>query len=201
MRTALRIDALLRQPQPLHRPSAHQVLIHYLLRVRRLHMPVPNSIGINHHHRPVFALIQAAGFVHANFAAQPRGLRKLLKLGKQFALPIGCARRPRCIGGPDIMANKDVALKNWQAVFLLKYAGSINPRKPADSRLTAPPPKHLNPPTINPPNRKSITPLFLAFRPNFPQSPRAPPAQSAKMEPDYEHGQSTFAKRRHGGLH
>jgi len=123
MRAALGIDAILGQPQPFHRPSAHQVFLHNLFGVRRLHISVPDGLGINHHRWPVFALIQAAGFINADLAAKSGSLRKLLQLRKQLAFPIGSAGRAWCIGGAGVVANKNMAIKDWQAVFLLKGAG------------------------------------------------------------------------------
>jgi len=59
VRAALRIHATLCQPQPLHRPPRNQVFRHNLRRVFWPYFAVPNRIGINHHRRPVLALVQA----------------------------------------------------------------------------------------------------------------------------------------------
>jgi hypothetical protein len=75
MRTAFRIDALIRKPQPLYRPAAHKMLLHNLRRVRGLHVAVPDSFRVNNHRRPMLALIQTAGFVDADFAGETGGFR------------------------------------------------------------------------------------------------------------------------------
>ena len=119
MRATLGVDAPLSQSQPLDRTSADEVLLHDLGSIRGLHMAVPHSLRINHYGRPVFALVQAHGFIDAHRRAQPGGFRQLLQLGMEFAFSVGCAGRSRSIGGAGVVANKDVAFKRGQAVFLL----------------------------------------------------------------------------------
>src|ERR1700722_13305229 len=70
MRTALCVHTFVSKAEPLHRPSAHQVLLHNFFSVFRLHVPVPDGIGIHHHRGPVLALVQASGLVDAHFRAQ-----------------------------------------------------------------------------------------------------------------------------------
>ncbi len=117
MRTALRIQARIRNPQPLHRSSANQVLGHNLVRILRLHVSVPYRFGIHHNRRPMFALVQTARFVDAHTPAQPGVLRQLIQPRVQIAFSIGSAGRPRRIRRTGIQANKNVALERWQAVF------------------------------------------------------------------------------------
>jgi hypothetical protein len=118
MRAALRIDAPLSQPQPLDGPSAHQVLFHNRRRIRGLHVSVPHGLGINHHRRPVLALVQAEGFVDAHRGAQTGRLRQLLQLCVEIAFSIGSARWPGRIGRAGVVADKNMAFKCGQAVFL-----------------------------------------------------------------------------------
>jgi len=120
VRTAFGIHALLGQPQPLHRPPPNQVLIHNLRRILNSYMPVPHRLRIHHHRWPMFALVQAAGLVDPHRRAQPRRLGELIQLGVQFAFAIAGARWPWCIGGPGIVADKDVTFKCGQRVFLQK---------------------------------------------------------------------------------
>lgn len=114
MRARLRIDALIRQPQPFHRAAVDQVLFDDLRGIFRLHVPVPDRLRIHDHRRAMFALIEAAGLVDANRVPQARGLRKLLKLGVQLALSIRSARGPRRTLRADVVANKNVVFENWQ---------------------------------------------------------------------------------------
>jgi len=119
MRTALGVDALLSQSQPLNRTSTHQMLLHDLDCIRRLHMAIPHSLRVNHYGRPVFALVQAHGFIDAHRCAQTGGFRQLLQLRMELTFSVSRAGRPGSIGGAGVVANKDVTFKRGQAVFLL----------------------------------------------------------------------------------
>jgi hypothetical protein len=111
MRTAFGIQALLCHPQPLDRPSANQVFLDNGDRIFGLHAAVPNRIWINHDHRTMLALIQTPGLVDPHRRPQPGGLCELLQPCVQLTLSIHGARRPRSIGGPGVVANKNMALK------------------------------------------------------------------------------------------
>ncbi len=91
MRTALRIQALVCNAQPLHWPSAYQMLRHNLVGIFRLHIPIPDRLGIHHHRWTMLALIQAARLVDPYPAAQPGFFGQLIQPRMQFALSIGCA--------------------------------------------------------------------------------------------------------------
>jgi len=69
MRAALRIDALICQPKAFDRPASNEVLTHDLLGVFRLNVTVPDSFGINNHHRAVFALIQTARLINPDLSS------------------------------------------------------------------------------------------------------------------------------------
>lgn len=114
MWAALRVDALIRQPQPFHRAAVDQVLLNDLRGILGLHMPVPDSLRINDHRWAMLALVETARLVNANRVSQARSLRKLLELRVQLALPIRSARGPRRTFRPNIMANKNVVFENWQ---------------------------------------------------------------------------------------
>ena len=118
MRAALGVQALLGHAQPFHRPSADQVLGDNLRCVFGPHIAVPDCLRVNHHHGPMFALVQAAGFVDAHPAAQPGGLGQLLQLRVQIAFSIGGAGRPGRVRGACVVADKDVAFECGQAVIL-----------------------------------------------------------------------------------
>jgi hypothetical protein len=80
VRAAFGVQALVGHAQPLDRLAAHQVLLDDVRGIRGMHVAVPDRLGINHHHGPVFALVQAAGLVDAHRFAQARGPGKLLQL-------------------------------------------------------------------------------------------------------------------------
>jgi hypothetical protein len=132
MRAAFGIHARVGKAQPLHRPPAHQVLRHNLFRVLRLHVPVPNRIGIHHYRGPMLALVQAAGLVDAHLRAQPGLARKLLQARVQSARSVACARGSRRIGRASVVTDKDVSFKWGQAENLLSPINS----GAAHSRLT-----------------------------------------------------------------
>jgi hypothetical protein len=119
MRAALCVDALISQSQALDGPAAHQVLLHDLRGIRCLHMPIPYGFRVNHHRGPVLALVKAHRFIDAHRRAQSGGFRQLLQLSVKFAFSIGGAGRTGSIGGTGVVANKDMAFKRGQAVFLL----------------------------------------------------------------------------------
>ena len=118
MRASLGIDACIGQPQPLHRATVDQVLLHNLRGIFRLNMSVPDGLGIHDYRGPVLALVQAEGLVDAHAGAQASGLRQLLQLCVQFALSIGGARGPRSAFRTDIMADKNVVLEQGQVSLL-----------------------------------------------------------------------------------
>ncbi len=122
VRARLGVDALVGQPQPLHRTAVDQMLLHDLRCIFRLHTAVPNGLGIHDHRGSVLALIEAAGFVDAHGTSQARRLGQLLQLRMQFALSIRGARRPRRTLRTDIMADKNVALEQGQSLLLLLQA-------------------------------------------------------------------------------
>src|SRR2546426_9454567 len=67
--------------QPLDRPAADDVRRHDLLEIRLLHAGVPDVFGIDHDHRAVSALVEAAGLVDPHvglLARRPRAVPKHL---------------------------------------------------------------------------------------------------------------------------
>jgi hypothetical protein len=63
----------------------------------------------------MLALVQAPRLIDPHPARKPSFFGQLLQSSVQFALPIGGARRPRRIGRPCIVADKNVAFKSRQA--------------------------------------------------------------------------------------
>jgi hypothetical protein len=147
MRARLGINTPIGQAQPLHRSAVYQVLLHYLRGIFRLHMPVPDSLGIHNDRRPVFALVQAARLVDADGISQAGGLGELLQLRVQFALSIGCARGPWSTFRTDIVAYKNVVFKQGQASLLQPSAYRAEPGAnfPHLRLLTPPPSERMIP--------------------------------------------------------
>jgi hypothetical protein len=80
MRAAFAVEAIVRYAEPLNGAARDEVLGDNLRRVRGLDVAVPDGIGVNYHGGAVLALIQAAGFVDADFAAEAGGFGALLQL-------------------------------------------------------------------------------------------------------------------------
>jgi hypothetical protein len=113
--TAFGVNALIGEAQPLDWAAAHQVLFDNRGRILGHDRPVPHRFRIHHHGGPVFALIQAQGFVDAYAFGKAGGFGQLLQLGVQLAFSIGCARRTGRASGTDVVANKDMSFKGWQS--------------------------------------------------------------------------------------
>ena len=72
MRATLCIQTRIGQPQPLHRPPMRQVFLDDLLHVLHLYKAIPDRVRIDHHHRPMLALVQASQFIRPDLPLQPR---------------------------------------------------------------------------------------------------------------------------------
>ena len=116
MGACLGVDAPVREAEPFDRTSADQVLLDDLGGIFGLDVAVPDGFGIYDDRRAVLALVEASGFVDANRAAQAGGPGELLKLGMQFALAVGGARRSRSAFRTDIVADEDVVFENGQTI-------------------------------------------------------------------------------------
>jgi hypothetical protein len=121
-----------------------------------LHVPVPNSLRINHHRGPVLALVQASGFVDPHLAPSPAALASCCNCVCRSLFPSAVQDGRGASSGTHIVADKNVAFKRRQAVFLLRkiryfFQSRLNP--------TSPP-----------------VPRPQSLVPNFPQSP-TPPAR------------------------
>jgi hypothetical protein len=66
MGTSLAIDAGIRQPQPLYRTAADDMLLNDLLNVAWMNLAIPDGFRIDHDHRSVLALVKATGVIRAD---------------------------------------------------------------------------------------------------------------------------------------
>ena len=121
MRAFLRINALLRQNQPLHRHSADNVRFNDLVDIFRLHASVPNRIGIDDYRLPVLALIKTSGFIRAHFALQPALGDLVFEYFLELALTVRIAASPRTTGIALVSTYKDVSLKLRHIINFNQY--------------------------------------------------------------------------------
>jgi hypothetical protein len=74
-------------------------------------VPVPDSVGIDHEIRPMFALIQAPGLVGSHTALQSPLFELLFEELLQRGFAFGIAASARMSGRPLIAAEKNVLLE------------------------------------------------------------------------------------------
>jgi hypothetical protein len=111
MRAALRIQARIGQPQTLHRTAMQQVLLDDLPHVPGMHKPVPDGIRIHHHHRTMFALVQAPQLVRPDLPLQPSLLDRVLERSLQLSATLVGATWARCTLVAFIGADEQVMLE------------------------------------------------------------------------------------------
>jgi len=130
MRATLGVNAFIAEAQPFDGPSSDQMLRDDLFRILGLDVAVPNGFRVNHNHRTVLALVQAASLVDANATHKPGSFRKLLELRKQLALAVAGAGWPGSTLGTNIVTNKQVTFKwrqNEKILQLPSYLAAIRP--------------------------------------------------------------------------
>jgi len=125
VRAAFGVEALAGYTQAFYGTAGDEMLGDYLSRIRGLDVAVPYGFGIDHDHGAVLALVQAAGFVDADPAAQAGSFGALLEFSVQIAGSIGGAGGTGCAFGARVVADKDVALKGGHG---LAPVGSWYPR-------------------------------------------------------------------------
>jgi hypothetical protein len=82
-----------------------------LIDIRSGDAAVPNGVGIDHHVRPVLALIETPGFVSADAVLIPENRQFLLKSQLELRLPCRIAATARMSLRPLIAAHKDVSFE------------------------------------------------------------------------------------------
>jgi hypothetical protein len=112
------VQAFVRDAQPFHRPTADQMFGNNFRGIVGIHVPIPDGFRINHDHRAMLALVQAAGLVDAHLPGQTGSLGELLQADVQIAGSVGGAGSPRRIRWPGVEADKDVAFEGGQAFLL-----------------------------------------------------------------------------------
>lgn len=115
------MNTFFRQFQPLHRAAFDQMGLHDLRHICRADVPVPDRIGIDDHIWPMFALVQATGFIDADTIFQPRRCHSLAQLSMQLRFAIGIAAGAGASGLALIGADKKVPLILCQEISLLNF--------------------------------------------------------------------------------
>ena len=130
MRAALGVQALVGQAQPLNGATGEQVFVHNRRCVSGLDVAVSNCFGVDHHHWPVLALVQTAGFVDTYAVAKTSCVDSFLQFSVQGAGSVASAGGTRCALGSRVAADKDVVIECGQ--------GAYSPVSIEDSYLKSP---------------------------------------------------------------
>jgi hypothetical protein len=116
----VRIDAGIGQPQSIDRPAMHKMLLDDLLGVIRMSKPIPDRFWIDHQHRAVLALIQAASFIHANPMLQASRFHSVLERAAQFLRVLVAAAGAVSGFVTLIQTDKQVMLEDWHRDILMQ---------------------------------------------------------------------------------
>lgn len=111
MRTLRRVDAAFRQPQTLNRLSTGKMLLRNLDEVVNADKAVPNGLGIDHEHRAMLALVEAAGVLNTNLALGSGFLHRLFQHTLKVLGAFVPTARARCIRSSLIRTNKYMMVK------------------------------------------------------------------------------------------
>ena len=112
------VEAGVGDAQALYGAAGDEMLGNDGVSVFRFDVAVPDGIGVDDNVGAMLALVEAAGFVDADLAAQAGLLGELLQTGVQLALAIGCAGAARSVSMADVVADKDMAFKGGQGDLL-----------------------------------------------------------------------------------
>jgi len=104
------VQALIGNAEPLHGVASDKVLADNLVGVGRGHVAVPDSLGIDHDHRSMLALVKASGLVDADFCSQASFFGELLEPGMDLALALRGAGAAGSASGTLVGTHKDMML-------------------------------------------------------------------------------------------
>ncbi len=91
MRAGGRIEAAFRQSQALDGTAGNQMLFDDFPHILGFDESIPDGPGIDDNGRPVLALVEASGLVHANALTQARSSNRVLEQGVDLALTVAGA--------------------------------------------------------------------------------------------------------------
>jgi hypothetical protein len=114
VRAGLGIDAFISEAQALYGTAVDQVFLDDLGGIFWLDVAIPDGFRVDDDSGAMLALIETAGLIDANRAAESGGLGELLQLSVQFALAVCGARGTRGSFGAGVVTNENVVLENWQ---------------------------------------------------------------------------------------
>jgi len=128
MRTTGRVQAGVRNQQPLHGFASNNVRFDDFIYVAGSHPAIPDVIGIDHHVRPVLALIEASGLIRSHTMFVSEHCQLLLERQLQLRLPRGIAATAWMSIGALVAADEDVSFK-LRHKFNLQEKGGRMPSK------------------------------------------------------------------------
>jgi len=111
MRAGLRIQARIRNDQPLYRLIAADVRVENLIHIARGNVTIPNGLRINDHSRAVLALVKAAGLVGPHPRLKPALRQPCLEKAVQRRRIAGIAASLGILRRALVGANEDVFLE------------------------------------------------------------------------------------------
>jgi hypothetical protein len=86
----------------------HKMFVHNLVHIFHVNKPIPDGIWIDHHNRPMLALVQATQFVSADLSLQSSLLHSILESRFQLPAVLPAATWSRGALVPLIGTNKNV---------------------------------------------------------------------------------------------
>ena len=93
----------------------HKMFVHNLIHISHVNKPIPNGIRIDHHNRPMLALVQATQFVSADLSLQSSLFHRILERRLQLPAMLPAATWSCGTLVPLIGTNKNVMLELCQS--------------------------------------------------------------------------------------
>jgi hypothetical protein len=127
MRAMLDIEASFGEPETFHWTSMDKMFADNLLHIVDLNEAIPDRLGIDHNHRPMLALIKAAGLIRPDLGLQPGSLNGIFEGGFELLASSWKAAWPGRVLVPLVGADKDMALKcrHWRLPFSASFAPAV----------------------------------------------------------------------------
>ena len=117
------VDAGVGKAEALDGAAMEEVLLNDLFGIVGVGETVPDGLGINDHDGAVLALVEAAGFVHANAVLEAGGFDGILEGAAEFLAVFVAAAGA---GGGIVAlveANKEVMFEDWHRDWMHRMGG------------------------------------------------------------------------------